>query len=298
MRRALLARVPERVGENEASLGVGVGDLDRLAVRRREDVAGAVRVAAGHVLRRGDDGEHAQRDLQVGDRADARRRPRRRPTCRPSCPPSRSDGFSEMPPVSKVIALPTRPSVTSPLRAVRLVAHDDQARLVVRSLRRPPASAPMPELSIRSRSSASTATLVRRELLRRARRAVPASARSAARSTRSRARFAHSATRAARAPAAAVPSSAADEDETLEGLPVIRLPRAPLPRVVRAEHEPVRRGARLLLDGHRRERDRRRRRACRRRAASRGRRLRQRCGSSRRRRAGPAPRRRGGCRSR
>ena len=41
VRRALLARVPERVGEHEPALGVGVRDLDRLAVRGREDVARA-----------------------------------------------------------------------------------------------------------------------------------------------------------------------------------------------------------------------------------------------------------------
>ena len=38
------ARVVQRVGEDEASLGVGVDDLDRLPVRSAQDVAGPVRV--------------------------------------------------------------------------------------------------------------------------------------------------------------------------------------------------------------------------------------------------------------
>ena len=71
MRRALTARVAERVGEDEPALRVGVDHLDRLAVHRSEDVAGPVRAAPCHVLGRGDHGEHAERDAQVGDRADA-----------------------------------------------------------------------------------------------------------------------------------------------------------------------------------------------------------------------------------
>ena len=69
--RALLPRVPERVRQHQPPLGVGVRDLDRLAVHRREDVAGAVRAAADHVLRRADDAEHSNRHAEFRERADA-----------------------------------------------------------------------------------------------------------------------------------------------------------------------------------------------------------------------------------
>ena len=64
-----LARVPERVGEDEPALGVRVHDLDRLAVRGAEDVARTERVAAGKVLRRRDHGDRAHRESERGDRA-------------------------------------------------------------------------------------------------------------------------------------------------------------------------------------------------------------------------------------
>ena len=67
---ALLARVPEHVGEDQPSLRVGVRDLDRLAVARGEDVARAERTAADRVLGRADDAERAQGQAEVGDRAD------------------------------------------------------------------------------------------------------------------------------------------------------------------------------------------------------------------------------------
>ena len=69
VRGALLPRVPERVGEHEAALGVGVGDLDRLAVGGGDDVAGPVGVAARHVLGGRGDGQHAHRQAELGDRA-------------------------------------------------------------------------------------------------------------------------------------------------------------------------------------------------------------------------------------
>ena len=71
VRRSLAPRVPERVGEHEPAFRVGVRDLDRLAVRRAEDVAGAERVAAGKILRRGEDGDCAHRQAEGCDRADA-----------------------------------------------------------------------------------------------------------------------------------------------------------------------------------------------------------------------------------
>ena len=76
VRRALAPRVPERVGEHEAALGVGVDDLDRLPVRGAQDVAGAERVAAGQVLGGGEHGDRAHGQLQRGDGADAVQRAR------------------------------------------------------------------------------------------------------------------------------------------------------------------------------------------------------------------------------
>ena len=70
MGRALLARVPERVGEHEAPFGVGVRDLDRLAVGGGEDVARPHAPPARHVLGGCHDGDRANRDLELRDRAD------------------------------------------------------------------------------------------------------------------------------------------------------------------------------------------------------------------------------------
>ena len=73
-----LLRVPERVGEDEAALGVGVDDLDGLARHRREDVAGAHGVAVGHVLDEADDADgvdlglaRRERVHEAGDRGGA-----------------------------------------------------------------------------------------------------------------------------------------------------------------------------------------------------------------------------------
>ena len=42
--------VPERIGQHEAALGVGVDHLDGLARHRGDDVARALRIAVDHVL--------------------------------------------------------------------------------------------------------------------------------------------------------------------------------------------------------------------------------------------------------
>ncbi len=60
--------VGERVVEDEASLGVGVEDLDRDAGHRSDDVAGAARVAAGHVLDRRHESDDVERELQPRER--------------------------------------------------------------------------------------------------------------------------------------------------------------------------------------------------------------------------------------
>ncbi len=72
VRRSLPAGVRERVGEHEPSLGVGVRDLDRLAVERGHDVAGPVRPPARHVLAGRHDREHAQRKPELRDRPHGR----------------------------------------------------------------------------------------------------------------------------------------------------------------------------------------------------------------------------------
>ena len=73
---AFAARVPERIGEDESAFRVRVVDLDRLAVRGAQDVAGAECVAAGKVLCGGEDGDRANRKLQRRDRAEAVQRAR------------------------------------------------------------------------------------------------------------------------------------------------------------------------------------------------------------------------------
>ena len=69
VRRAGLARVPERVREDEPPLGVGVGDLDRLPAERRDDVAGAEGMAARQVLAGRHDREDPHGQPELGDRA-------------------------------------------------------------------------------------------------------------------------------------------------------------------------------------------------------------------------------------
>jgi hypothetical protein len=70
--RAEAARVGQGVGEHEASFGVRVDHLDRLAVHRCEDVAGAEGAAADGILGGADDADHAERDLELGERAEGR----------------------------------------------------------------------------------------------------------------------------------------------------------------------------------------------------------------------------------
>ncbi len=89
----VLARRPgERVGQDHPAFGVGVGDLDRLAVGAADDVPGTVGGAVRHVL--GERQVGAQTDRQVEPAAPPRecRAPRRRPSCptsfRPSAPPA------------------------------------------------------------------------------------------------------------------------------------------------------------------------------------------------------------------
>ena len=65
-------RVGERVTEDQAALGVGVGDVDLLAVERGDDVAGPGRMRPGHVLDGGRDRQERRSGRQARDRGDSR----------------------------------------------------------------------------------------------------------------------------------------------------------------------------------------------------------------------------------
>ena len=100
----------------------------------RDDVAGPVRVAAGHVLGGGDHGEHAQRAGRARRSRRSPRSPRAPPPMSPFMSSMWSGGFSEMPPVSNVIRLADEPEHEVRRAASgRVVAQHDQARLVVAS---------------------------------------------------------------------------------------------------------------------------------------------------------------------
>ena len=128
--------VVQAVGEHQAAFGVGVHDLDRLAAHGGNDVAGLERFTVRHGLAGADDGKHAHVRLElVRWRAWLR-------SWRPSRPCTYfilsmfSAGLMEMPPVSKVMPLPTRPITGSVRRGFGwgLVAHDDERRCARASL--------------------------------------------------------------------------------------------------------------------------------------------------------------------
>ena len=68
VRRALALGPGHRVGEDQPALGIGVRDLDGHPVHRLHHVAGALRVAAGHVLDHRRDGHERRLGRQPGDR--------------------------------------------------------------------------------------------------------------------------------------------------------------------------------------------------------------------------------------
>ena len=72
MGRAVAQRVGQRVGEDEPSFGVGVDDLDRLAVRADHHVAGTLGCGAGHVLGGCDYSHDVERQLAGRDHVDRR----------------------------------------------------------------------------------------------------------------------------------------------------------------------------------------------------------------------------------
>ena len=64
----LLRRGDEGIGEDEASLGVGVEDLHRAPAVDRDDIAGTLCAAPGHVLHRGDPPDDLHLEFQLCDR--------------------------------------------------------------------------------------------------------------------------------------------------------------------------------------------------------------------------------------
>ena len=166
---------------------------------------------------------------------------RRRRPCRPSCPPCTSAGLIEMPPVSNVIALPTRPSRTSLRARRRVVAQDDQPR----------PGCGCPGATAAKRAHPELVDLLRAERLGREVlvRGGELGRRSASRSgvssfggafARSRARFAALGDVAARS-AASTGSSASRRARGARRRARCFASRLPAPRVVRAEQRAPRR---------------------------------------------------------
>ena len=124
-----------------------------LPFERAQDVAGPERRAAEHVLGRADDAERAHGQAELGDRGEPSITAAP-PAMSPFMSCIRSGGLSARPPESNVTALPTRPSDEVVARAGRVVAQDDQLRLVRASTAPTAANAPMPCSSIQSRPCA------------------------------------------------------------------------------------------------------------------------------------------------
>ncbi len=110
---ALLDRVHEAVRQHEPALGVGVVDLDRLAVGRVTMSPGLTAPPLGRFSVAPTTRDELDRQLQARDRGDR---------LTTAAPPDMSNfisaifapGFSEMPPLSNVTALPTKPSIGAP----------------------------------------------------------------------------------------------------------------------------------------------------------------------------------------
>ena len=181
MRRAFAPRVPERVGEDEPAFRIRVDDLDRLAVRRAEDVAGAERVSAGEVLGGREDGDRAHRQPEGRDRADPVQRARAAGHVALHVLHVRRLLEREAAGVEGDRLADETEQEVGPRGLRRVVAEDDQARLAVaaaaRRLRARPCRA---RRSPRGRASGRSGARARRRAAARARRAAPDRARSAA----------------------------------------------------------------------------------------------------------------------
>jgi hypothetical protein len=108
--------IGQRIAQDEAAFGVGVEDLDGLARQALDHVTGFDGAAAGQVLAGRDDADEVDLGLQL---ATARRVPSTL-----AAPPMSyfissisAAGLSEMPPLSKVMPLPTSTTGATPLAA-------------------------------------------------------------------------------------------------------------------------------------------------------------------------------------
>ena len=105
--RFLLDGITQGIGQDQPALGVGVQDLDGLAVAHRQDVAELHGPAAGHVLGEGEVASeiHGKPEPWRWPASPPPRPPRR--SCRSSCLPSMRLGLRHRPPESNVTPLPT-----------------------------------------------------------------------------------------------------------------------------------------------------------------------------------------------
>src|SRR5205807_3765295 len=72
--RVVAKRVRQRVGQDKTAFGVGVDDLDGLAVGADHHVTGALSRGTWHVLCRRDYCHHVERQLARGNHVDGRQR--------------------------------------------------------------------------------------------------------------------------------------------------------------------------------------------------------------------------------
>ena len=112
---AELAGVGEAVGEDEAAFGVGVDDFDGFAGfavfegHGDLDVAGLLGFAVGHVFGGADDADDFDFGLELGDGGHGAEHGGAEPAMSYFMSSILSAGLMEMPPVSKVMPLPTSP---------------------------------------------------------------------------------------------------------------------------------------------------------------------------------------------
>ena len=128
MRRAELLGVPQAVAEDEPALGVGVVDLDRQPGRAVSTSPGFIARPPGMFSVDGDDDDRrgsATRSSATRGSAAMTVAPPAMSSFIRSMP---SAGLIEMPPVSNVMPLPTKPSTGERWRAFRLVARDEHPR--------------------------------------------------------------------------------------------------------------------------------------------------------------------------
>ena len=181
-RRLEALGVGERVAQDQAAFGVGVEDLDGLPAHAGDDVARLDGAAVGHVLAGRDQADHVERRLQLGRCARNVPSTLAAPHMSNFISSISAAGLSEMPPVSKVMPLPTsttgaslfgravvaaatmkRSGSSEPLRHREERAHAELARLPCGPAPRPAVRAPW-RASWLPRPGASGVAMVRRQV--------------------------------------------------------------------------------------------------------------------------------------